>query len=200
MVYGFILCIGDSLTYGSREDYGRDYAFYLGKILSEKYKQGWVAIAEGLPGETSSELATRVYKTIRKYPECYEVVFLTGTNDSKDDVITPVKVYEENIRQIIRVAKVCKKKIYLCTIPNMVGFGCPDYTVRSLARIVEYNKVLEDITKEDGIKLIKLGGIPKNMYADGVHLNSRGYEEIAKRVADAIMEEREYNFIKKGGE
>ena len=198
MVYGFILCIGDSLTYGSREDYGRDYAFYLGKILSEKYDQGWVAIAEGLPGETSSELATRVYKTIRKYPECYEVVFLTGTNDSKDNIITPVKIYKENIEQILRVAKICKKKVYLCTIPDMVGFGCPDYTVRSADRIKEYNKVIESMTEDNGTKLVELRGLGEERYSDGVHLNSSGYEEVARRVAEVIVSERHYN--EKGGE
>ncbi len=192
MVYGFILCIGDSLTYGSREDYGRDYAFYLGKILSEKYGQGWVAIAEGLPGETSSELATRVYKTIKKYPECYEVVFLTGTNDSKDNIITPAKIYRENIEQILRVARICKKKIYLCTIPDMVGFGCPDYTVRSADRIKEYNKVIESMIKEDGTKLVELRGLGEERYSDGVHLNSSGYEEVARRVAEVIISERHY--------
>jgi len=192
MVYGFILCVGDSLTYGSREDYGRDYAFYLSKILSEKYKQGWVAIAEGLPGETSSELATRTYKTLKQYPECYEVVFLTGTNDSKDNIITPIKIYRENIEQILRIAKICKKKLYLCTIPDMVGFGCPDYTVRSADRINEYNKVIESIVKEDGVKLVELRGLGKELYADGVHLNSLGYEEIASRVAKVIISERCY--------
>ncbi len=197
MVYGFILCIGDSLTYGSREDYGRDYAFYLGKILSEKYNQGWVAIAEGLPGEASSELATRVYKTIKKYPECYEVVFLTGTNDSKDNIITPTKIYRENIVQILRVAKICKKKVYLCTIPDMTGFGCPDYTVRSANRIKEYNKVIESMTEDNGTKLVELRGLSEDCYSDGVHLNSKGYEEIARRVAEVIILERHYN--KKGG-
>jgi len=190
MVYGFILCIGDSLTYGSRENYGRDYAFYLGKILSEKYDQGWVAIAEGLPGETSSELATRVYKTIRKYPECYEVIFLTGTNDSKDNIITPVEIFKENIEQILRVAKVCKKKVYLCTIPDMVGFGCPDYTVRSSHRIEEYNKVIESMAEDNEVKLVELRGIDENMYSDGVHLNCEGYKEIARRVSEAIISER----------
>lgn len=198
MVYGFILCIGDSLTYGSRENYGRDYAFYLGKILSEKYGQGWVAIAEGMPGETSSELATRVYKTIKEYPECYEVVFLTGTNDSKDNIITPTKIYRENIEQILRVAKICKKKIYLCTIPDMVGFGCPDYTVRSADRIKEYNKVIESMIRDNGTKLVELRGLGEERYSDGVHLNSKGYEEVARRVAEAIILERHYN--KKGGE
>jgi lysophospholipase L1-like esterase len=192
MVYGFILCIGDSLTYGSRENYGRDYAFYLGKILSEKYNQGWVAIAEGLPGETSSELATRVYKTIKKYPECYEVVFLTGTNDSKDNIITPTNIYKENIEQILRVAKVCKRKVYLCTIPDMVGFGCPDYTVRSANRIKEYNEVIEGMTEDNGTKLVELRGLDEDCYSDGVHLNSKGYEEIARRVSEAIISERYY--------
>lgn len=192
MVYGFILCIGDSLTFGSRDNYGRDYAFYLGKILSEKYMQEWVAVSEGVPGETSSQLAKRVYKVIKKYPECYEIIFLTGTNDSKDNIITPVKIFKENIIHIVRIAKACQRKIYFCTIPDMVGFGCPDYTIRSLNRIKEYNKALEDIRNDDGIRLVELRGMDKKYYADGVHMNSTGYEEIAKRVSEVISQERQY--------
>ena len=194
-VYGFILAIGDSLTYGSRDTYLRDYPFYLSQLLSDKFHQDWVAVAEGKPGETSSELATRAYKTIKAYPECYEVVILCGTNDAKDNIAHPVQVYRENIEHILRVVRACGRKPYLCTIPDMVGFGAPDYTQRSVARIREYNEVLEQIAAEQGVKLVDLRGIPARYYADGVHLNADGYREIARRVADAIVAERLYKPI-----
>lgn len=192
--YGFILAVGDSLTYGSRDEYRRDYPFYLSQMLSEHFGQDWVAIAEGKPGETSSELATRIYKVVRSYPECFEVVVLVGTNDAKDDIAHPPAVYKENIEHILRVCRACKKKVYLCTIPDMVGFGAPDYSVRSQQRIKEYNAVLEELAQkyQNVVKLVDLRGIPEEYYADGVHFNSMGYREVARRVMRAILEERQW--------
>jgi len=190
MIFGSILCIGDSLTYGSRETYGRDYPFYLSEILSARHKQDWVAVAEGIPGETSSELATRAYRTIRCYPEIFEVVILCGTNDAKDDVQTPEGVYSRNIEQILRVCRVLKKKPYLCLIPDMRGFGAPDYSVRGMERIAEYNATLEGIADDMDMPLVDLTGISERMYSDGVHLNAEGYMEIAERVAAVIESER----------
>ena len=36
MIWNQILCLGDSLTYGARDRYGRSYPAELGKILSDK--------------------------------------------------------------------------------------------------------------------------------------------------------------------
>ena len=192
MIYGSILCIGDSLTYGSRETYRRDYPFYLSRILSERYGQDWVAVAEGIPVETSSELATRAYRTIKKYPECFEVVILCGTNDTKDHIQHPAWVYAENIEHILRVCRVLKRKPYLCSIPDMVGFGAPDYSVRGKKRIAQYNADLRKLGRRQSVPVVELTRFPASAYSDGVHLNTKGYELVAKRVAEAIVAEREY--------
>ena len=38
MIWNEILCLGDSLTYGARDRYGRSYPAELGKILSKELK------------------------------------------------------------------------------------------------------------------------------------------------------------------
>src|ERR1051326_5717895 len=46
-VYGVIACQGDSLTFGSRDPDGMSYPLYLGRMLSQKHGQTWVAVNFG---------------------------------------------------------------------------------------------------------------------------------------------------------
>ena len=49
-VYGVIACQSDSLTFGSRDPDGMSYPLYLGRLLSQKHGQTWVAVNFGAPG------------------------------------------------------------------------------------------------------------------------------------------------------
>jgi lysophospholipase L1-like esterase len=59
MIWNEILCLGDSLTYGARDRYGRSYPAELGKILSEKTGEFYICHNYGINGETSSDLLRR---------------------------------------------------------------------------------------------------------------------------------------------
>ena len=75
-------------------------------------------------------------------------------------------------------------------IPDMNGFGAPDYC--DVAMLGLYNEELRKLAARYTCSLIDLTGFPPEFYADGIHLNNKGYKGIAVRVADAIEARRKY--------
>ena len=192
MIYSTFLAFGDSLTYGSRDENNLSYPIYLSNLIKEKYNQRLLFENAGIPGETTSDAIKRAYNLIRS-SSCHEVLFLEGTNDAKDNIKTPVNIYKSNLEYIIDTCNIFNKKLYLATIPDLKGFGAPDYTAKSKTKINEYNKVIIDISKDKKIAIVDLRNLNINLYSDGVHLNSSGYKEVAIRVLRVIEKERLYN-------
>jgi len=192
MVYGSIICLGDSLTAGARCDFWRGYPVELELLLWKTFKQNWNCINEGVNGETSIDIYKRAYKVLRSYPEATEMVLLCGTNDAKIQVQTPPERYAEQVNAILRCAKRWEKVSYLCTIPALKGFGAPDFMRPDL--IDDYNEELVKISGDWGriVELVDMARIPEDCYADGVHLNNLGYKTMAERILLAMMKRRKY--------
>lgn len=194
-VYGTIICLGDSLTHGARDGYGRCYPFELSDMLWEEFGQRWICADEGVNGDTSTDVLRRSITVMKKYPEAKEVVLLCGTNDSKSTVNMPPHIYKKNMDGIIRVCAVHEKDVLLCKIPDLRGFGAPDYDQMSAIKIDSFNEILEEVAGEnvDTIRsVIDLTGIPKEYYADGVHFKNIGYVEIARRILKGIQRKRHF--------
>ena len=51
MIWNEVVCLGDSLTFGARDRYGRSYPLELGKILSEKTGEFYICHNHGINGE-----------------------------------------------------------------------------------------------------------------------------------------------------
>jgi len=189
LIYEVVLCLGDSLTYGSRDEYGKGYPQYLGEYLSRDGVET-VTVNEGVPGETSSDILRRAYRVASSYPDAKEVVVQFGTNDAKDEVATPVEVFRQNLLGVHRALAVNGKRMYMCTIPDLVGRIMPNYTAAGIGRIAEYNRVIEGFCGLGKAVMVEWRGVDASMYSDGVHFNSRGYTELATRVGNAILAAR----------
>lgn len=111
-----ILCIGDSLTNGARNEFYRDYPLELSEIFFKKLKKNVICQNESVNGETSSEVLKRAIKLIpsEKF-KC--ILLLAGTNDSIIPI--PLKIYERNISQIIRLATFQNLKLFIGLLPNI---------------------------------------------------------------------------------
>jgi len=190
MIYGSIICLGDSLTEGSRDERWRGYPIELELLLYSRHGQNWNCINAGVAGEISIEVYKRAYDVVRGYPEAAELVLLVGTNDAKMQVRTPPDRYSEHVEAILRIAQRFDKVSYLCTIPDLSGFGAPDFCDQEM--IDEYNEYLQAIAAGWKISLVDLRELPDSCYADGVHMNNSGYKMIAEKVADAIERRRLY--------
>lgn len=192
-IYGTILCLGDSLTHGARDEYYRCYPMELSDLLGEIFGQDWVCAEEGVNGETSADILRRSLSVVKRYPEAYEMILLCGMNDTKDSVATPPEVYRRNVEGIIRIARVYGKETILCTIPDLRGFGAPDYSQESAKRLKQFNRVVEEIAEERALVLVDLRGMGPECYADGVHLTNVGNREVARRIAVEIIAKRGFD-------
>ena len=67
LVWNEILCLGDSITYGARDEYGRSYPAELGKILTEENKEFYFCHNCGVNAETSSDVLKRAWNTIKSH-------------------------------------------------------------------------------------------------------------------------------------
>ena len=188
MIYGVILCVGDSLITGARDEYGMSVPKFLGDELSTK-NQKWLGIEEGVNGETSGELIRRLYKVVRAYPEAKDVVVCTGTNDAKTPRIPP-HVFHRNYEEIFRTMVILNKHCYACLLPVREGFGAPDYVDANA--IGGYNASIRGLAEEnaDFVSVVDLTDVPKKARPDGIHFNAWGDQWVAKKIADTIREAR----------
>ena len=61
-----ILCLGDSLTNGARNEFFRDYPLELSNIIYQKKKVDNTCLNESVNGETTSEILKRAFKILNK--------------------------------------------------------------------------------------------------------------------------------------
>lgn len=179
MIYGQILCLGDSLTYGSRDEYGLGYPPLLAEILTEELGQEWLCINKGVPHETTADLLRRVYDVVHSYPECPVVTLLIGTNDLRGP--SSLERFERNYRQILRAIRIHDKRIVLGTIPPVNSFGMFCFDQYSVKMRTDYNEFI----RQAGELVIEFSNMAEYLI-DGVHFGHRGYKEMAKRWARAL--------------
>ena len=181
-----ILCLGDSLTNGARNEYYRDYTLELNYLIKNKKKADNICINESVNGETSSEILKRAIKILNNQ-EFDIVLLLAGTNDTK--VPIPTSVFKKNILQIVTHVRMYNAKIIIGLLPPIYS-GLPCYSQKEGNKILsEYNKILKNISKNQKIKTVDFSNLKEVLYSDGVHLNYKGYLEMAKRWFRVIKHE-----------
>ena len=173
MIWNEILCLGDSIAFGSRDEYGRSYPDELGKILTEKTGEFYYCHNYGISAETSSDLLKRSWNNISSKPNSKIMLLMIGTNDTQVGI--PKNVYKDSVRQIISVAYVHGIHVIVGTLPEL-GFT-PLY-LSNTSYIKEYNKAVYELSKEMNFDICDMSGLEK-YYIDGVHLNQDGNIELA---------------------
>lgn len=184
MIYNLLLCLGDSLTLGSRDVFGRNYPLELGSKLSHLSGEEWYCITEAANKKTSSDLAREVYATVLPYTDVHGVVLLIGTNDSRTGI--PSEVFSDNIFQIIRACRILNKKIYLLSVPD-VSYKRHFlwYDEKSSKSIASYNAILPQVPHVDFFDLA--AHIDDGDLIDGVHFTHAANEKIANLLAHWLL-------------
>jgi lysophospholipase L1-like esterase len=190
LIYGTVLCLGDSLTFGARSDYVRGYPEELARMLSDHLQQEWTCLNYGINGETSIDILRRAFTLIHSFaalPGAKLACLMAGTNDSKNPD-WPVDLYKDNLRQIIRIFRRENIKLLLGTLPPVKGNTMPCFdSKRSNQWIQEANLAIEDLIKEYDLILVDFSDMAEYLI-DGVHFGYRGYMEMARRWFDIIKE------------
>lgn len=181
MIWNEIVCLGDSLTYGARDRYGRSYPAELGKILSEETKEFYICHNYGINGETSSDLLRRSWNILKSHAGAKICLLLIGTNDTKKPM--PLNIYRDNLRQIISSIRANGKTPIVGTLPAL---EFSPYYMFNREYVDKYNKVIKEMSKEMNFMVCELDGLAPHLI-DGVHFTHEGYKEVAKRWAKTIM-------------
>jgi len=181
MIWNEIVCLGDSITYGSRDEFGRSYPLELNNILKERTGEFYICHNYGAPAETSSDLLRRTWQAFKSHPEARISLILVGTNDTQSNI--PPEIYEDNLKQIVNMSRICKARPIVATLPDL-GFT-PLY-LNNPRNIKLYNKKINTLSSKLNFEVCKMEGIEKH-YIDNVHFSHKGNLEIAKRWADTIL-------------
>jgi len=181
MIWNEILCIGDSITRGARDRYGRSYPAELGKILFEQTGEFYYCHNYSECGDTSSDLQRKIWNAAKSCKEAKIALIMIGTNDVQIPI--PEDIYRDNLRQIITVVRLHGKTPIVATLPKL-GFT-PLY-LKNCDYIDKYNKIIEDMSNSMKFKVCNMRGT-EEYYIDNVHYTHEGYKELAKRFAKNIL-------------
>jgi lysophospholipase L1-like esterase len=181
MIWNEIVCLGDSLTYGARDRYGRSYPAELGKILSETTGEFYICHNYGINGETSSDLLRRSWGILKSNSGAKICLLMIGTNDTKSPM--PLDIYEDNLRQLIKSIKANGKTPIVATLPTL---KFSPYYMFNREYIEKYNDCILRLSRSMGFITCSMDGLGEYLI-DGVHFTHEGYNEVAKRWAKEIM-------------
>tara|TARA_R110002074_G_scaffold104417_2_gene225456 strand:+ start:54 stop:617 length:564 start_codon:yes stop_codon:yes gene_type:complete len=181
MIWNEILCLGDSITYGARDRYGRSYPAELGKILFEETGEFYYCHNYSQCGDTSSDLLRKAWNATKGHKEAKLAIIMIGTNDTQSDI--PPEIYRDNLRQIVSIAKIHGKIPIVATLPQL-GFT-PLY-LKNCDYIDLYNKVILELSKSMDFEICDMSDTEK-YYIDNVHYTHEGYNLLAQKFADKIL-------------
>ena len=181
MIWNEILCLGDSITYGARDRYGRSYPAELGKILFEETGEFYYCHNYSKCGDTSSDLLRKAWNASQSHKEAKIAVIMIGTNDTQKSI--PAEIYRDNLRQIVSIAKIHGKFPIVATLPKL-GFT-PLY-IHNCHHIEMYNRIIYDLANSMGFEVCDMSGT-ENFYIDNVHYTHEGYNLLAQKIADKIL-------------
>jgi len=181
MIWNEIICLGDSLTYGARDRFGRSFPTELSKILYDKTKEFYVCHNYGVNGHTSSDLQRRAWSHLSSHSGSRITTLLIGTNDTKGPM--PLEIYTDNLKQIIMSCKANGQTVILGTLPAL---NFSPYYIKNREYIAHYNKIIVKMADEHDCILCDLSGLEEHLI-DGVHFTHEGNLEIANRFAKAIL-------------
>ncbi len=199
-MYG-ILAFGDSITFGRGVVPSTGWANRLKEYFESKDFYN-VLYNLGIPGDSSTDLLKRfeieAESRIKYYfPDNKFVILIAiGTNDSRglgspDNIQINPKDYENNVCEMVDIAKNQTKEVILIGLPPVDESLMPfENTYFSNKTIEQFNDILQKIAEENSLlfcdiysEFTKQENYPK-LLVDGVHPNAEGYKimyEIIKK-------------------
>ncbi len=166
--YNTVICFGDSLTYGTGADQGKDYPSQLSEMIAKP------VINAGVPGDTTARALKRLQRDV--LARSPDVVLITlGGNDLKNGV--PKDIAFENLKHIVESIQEQGARVII---------GGLKFPLRDRGFAWEY----KELADQTGAVLIPnifkdLMGNRKLM-SDPIHPNGDGYKMIAERFLEAM--------------
>jgi len=170
-----ILAFGDSLTYGTGASKRESYPTILKQLTGIK------VINEGIPGEVSGKGKARLGQILKKHqPDI--VILCHGGNDLLQKIDTNKTI--NNLKNMITMIKESGSEVVILSVPRpgLMLKPAPFY---------------EEISTEMDIPIIAglLSEIlsDRELKSDTAHPNGKGYRQMAKAIADLLLERKAIN-------
>ena len=188
----YLLCVGDSLTFGARDEYLSSYPAELSRLYWERKKKSVYCVNHSTNGLTSSQLVPKIYGIAKSCPQGKAALLVIGSNDTQ----IPLRpdIYEDNLRQIISVLKESFSKLGIGLLPPIIGPGLPVYPKDAQEQVDVFNKIILKLAKEHGCFTADFRDLGKYVI-DTVHFNHEGYVKMAEIWFDAL---EKLNIVREG--
>ncbi len=198
---GSISFYGASSVYGVSDAKGGFVGRF--RYWYDHHRENGVVYNMGIPAETTDELVKR-FKDEHKRRNSHLIIFKVGTNDAHREGGTnkknyvPKKRFLSNVQELIETALKTAHVAFISPYPvnddaNPHGKNAYYFT----QDIKEYTYELKDFIRQNyGLVFIDIfsdwikNSDYKNAYLsnDGLHANGNGYQYIAERVQEAVLQ------------
>lgn len=196
-----VLVFGDSISWGAFDTEYGDWVERLKTYFMQSYEKKEIGIYNLSVSFNNTrsilEFLEQDIKKINKIePEELILLFSIGSNDSmyineKNNVIVPVKEFEENLQKIITIAKKYSKKIIFTGLMKVdekltIPFGENEFWENK--GIEKYDKIIEKICKNQQVEFIPLFDlINEKDLKDGMHPHAKGHEKIFNCIKEYLL-------------
>lgn len=180
MIYGTILCLGDSQTRGARTYLG--WPELLAERMTERTGTEWSAINAGVNREQTRQILDRtpgMLAQLQAMAGAKWIIVMAGTNDfmciDDDRTMRDARIA---FRQILRWVRRTKIPFVVMSPPNTDGVQMPQFSASKLQRDAWAQVVREEA---GDAPFIDLGFIdPRQHMCDGVHFSDSGNDAVVK--------------------
>lgn len=151
----------------------------------------------GIQGDSTREILER-FESESESRYATAIIFALGINDScyyngdKQNNNVSVKIFQNNIEELIKKAKKLRAKIFFIgptSVEEAKTQPIPWALETSISNevIAQYNKTIKEVCSKYTIKFIEIFNLLSYKdLSDGLHPNTKGHEKIFEKVKDEI--------------
>jgi len=201
-----ILCFGDSITLGEKDDKRGGWADRLKTLFIHQYVdtnyQAVTLYNLGVAGETSDGLIRRFKTELnarRMKNDKTIVIFFYGANDvviRKEKNTVPTTYYKRNLSECIKLAHSFNAEVLILSplpVSEKVDGKLNQYNQLLFNRdLVEYQQVVQQLSVEfnccylDIYSLFTQNNKESLLSSDGIHPNAKGHELLYKAINNQL--------------
>jgi acyl-CoA thioesterase I len=183
-IHGQVVCFGDSITYGAQAD-GQSWVSFLSKKHADID-----FINEGRSGRKTSD-KKELLPVLDKYSNSDYYLLFLGVNDLKDGTDSMVNDCIINMAWMITQIRITNPKARIVILsPSDINLKTMNeinsrkkYNENTKKSLAALEKKYKNLAKKENVGFISLlHAVSKLHYADGLHPNVKGQEEIATAV------------------
>ena len=186
-----VLCLGDSITIGSRSYLG--YPEVLGSILNDRLDNHWNIVNHAVSGYSCIDLTRSIDKNYQNLmiQRPGVVTVMIGTNDVKNP--TSLSDFKIAYEQVIIKARLLAENgnVVLISIPPIFKNALYPYKEEDNVLIGQFNATIEALKEKHQCRILK-PTFSESDFFDGVHLNDHGIWNLGKQIASLILKDKGY--------